>query len=379
MLRLLKKRVQPQLSTLNTIEIDKHAILQNLAFLQSLKINKTIFPVLKSNAYGHGLKEMSIILKGTNVPYICVDSFPEYQIVKDYAKKKVLIMWETLPENYRHYNPRYATLVVYTVETLKYLVKQPNSFSIHLFLNTGMNREGLQIDQLQEVLEILLAYPHIKLEGVMSHFANADEVDSSFSESQIATFKWMYAMIKQAWFTPKRKHIWNSAWVVKNVDGFFNAWRSGVAMYGYNHLSPEDPYHALLGPLSPALRILTTVVSKQKLINGDIVSYGGRFTAAHSMQTVTVPFGYHEGLDRRLTNKRQVKRNNIVLPMVGTICMNLSCIDTQGNDIQIWDSIELISNDKHAVNSLQACATICGTIPYELLVKLDSKIRRVIV
>jgi len=124
MLRFLKQRLQPQISTLNTIEIHQEEILQNLTFLQSRKTNETIFPVLKSNAYGHGLKEISTILKNTNVPYICVDSFPEYQIVKDYAQKKVLIMGETFPENYRHYNPRHATLVVYTLATIKYLAQQ---------------------------------------------------------------------------------------------------------------------------------------------------------------------------------------------------------------------------------------------------------------
>ncbi len=136
MLRFLKQRLQPQVSTLNTIEIHQQAILQNLAFLQSRKTSETIFPVLKSNAYGHGLKEVSMILKNTNVPYICVDSFPEYQIVRDYAKKKVLVMGETFPENYRHYNYRNATLVVYTVATIKYLAQQHTPFSIHLFLNT---------------------------------------------------------------------------------------------------------------------------------------------------------------------------------------------------------------------------------------------------
>jgi alanine racemase len=108
---------------LNTITIKSSALLHNLAYLQSLQPGNAVFPVLKSNAYGHGLKEVSMILKDTNVPYICVDSFPEYQIVKDYAHKKSLILGETRPENYTTYDPRRATLAVYNIATLKTLIQ----------------------------------------------------------------------------------------------------------------------------------------------------------------------------------------------------------------------------------------------------------------
>lgn len=109
-------------TTLNSITIDSSALLSNLSFLQSLHASNTVFPTLKSNAYGHGLKEVSTILKNTNVPYICVDSFPEYQIVRDFAQKKSLIMGETHPDNYTNYDPRRATVVIYNIQTLKSLI-----------------------------------------------------------------------------------------------------------------------------------------------------------------------------------------------------------------------------------------------------------------
>lgn len=108
--------------SLNTIRIEKQKIIDNLTYLQSLHPEDALFPVLKSNAYGHGLKQVASILKHTGVDYICVDSFPEYQIVKDYAKKKVLILGETVPENYSHYDPRRATLAIYNIETLQELI-----------------------------------------------------------------------------------------------------------------------------------------------------------------------------------------------------------------------------------------------------------------
>lgn len=213
----------------------------------------------------------------------------------------------------------------------------------------------------------------------MSHLANADEVDSSFTATQIATYKSMYALIEQAGFRPTWRYIGNSAGIAKIKDDFFNAYRSGIALYGYNHLHPSDAFYTTFQPLQPALRALTTVVSIQHLNTGDAVSYGGRFVAPHAMQTATIPFGYHEGLDRRLTNTWSVKRHDQYLPLIGAICMNLSCLDTQGQQVEVGDSIEVISNDPSAPNSLRAFAEICGTIPYEILVKLDSRMRREIV
>ena len=100
-----------------------------------------MFPVLKSNAYGHGLKEVSTIFRNIDVPYIAVDSFPEYEIVKKYAKKPVLVLGETFVENYQYYNFKKATFCVSSRETLQKLVSLKKNIKIHIFLNTGMNRE----------------------------------------------------------------------------------------------------------------------------------------------------------------------------------------------------------------------------------------------
>ena len=133
----LQKFFTPKLETLNLVEINAGFLLDNLHYLDSLQAkDNALFPVLKSNAYGHGLKETAKILQNTPVPYICVDSFPEYQIVKDYARKPSLIMGETLASNYKHYDPRWAVPVVYNKETILTLKEMKKPFRIHLFLNT---------------------------------------------------------------------------------------------------------------------------------------------------------------------------------------------------------------------------------------------------
>lgn len=234
-----------------------------------------------------------------------------------------------MPDNYRYYHPRDATLAVYNLTTIRRLVEHSRHGKIHLFLNTGMNREGIQQPQLSEVVRLVKQAPDLEVEGVMSHFATADEIDSSLCEEQVDTFHKMSAVIKHAGLSPRWYHIANSAGLVKVDDGQFNAARCGIALYGYNHLHPSDADHAALTRLQPALRVLSTVVSSQQIEPGDTVSYGARYEATQQERSVTLPFGYREGLRRSLSDRRQVKWHEHYLPVIGTICMNLTCLATQ--------------------------------------------------
>lgn len=351
--------------------------------MQWLKSNDTVFPVLKSNAYGHGIKQISQILRDTHVPYICVDSLPEYQIVKKYARKKSLIIGETLPSNYLSLDPRRATPCIYNIGTLKALIHSWKSWNIHIFLNTWMNREGIQQDDLLPFLH-LLKHTKIRVEGVMSHFSHADEIDSSFCESQKETYKRMYQIIADELVDHDRhtlhyKHIGNSAGIAKIDDPFFTAWRAWLALYGYTPLNAQDPYAQAFAALYPVLQVNSTVVSLQHMLPWDKVSYSGRFTTDHAMTMATIPFGYNEWLRRRLLGNWSVKRKDMYLPVRGTICMNLCSIDTLDQNIRIWDVVEVISSDPHAKNSITRFAHLTDTIPYEVLVKLDSKCKRIIV
>lgn len=365
--------------SLNTIRIEKQKIIDNLTYLQSLHPEDALFPVLKSNAYGHGLKQVASILKHTGVDYICVDSFPEYQIVKDYAKKKVLILGETVPENYSHYDPRRATLAIYNIETLQELIASWKQWKIHLFLNTGMNREGIQKGQLNAFLELLTKSKHITLEWVMSHFANADEVDSNFNNTQIQCFKTMYTSIEQQFPHVRYRHICNSAWIAKINDPFFNAHRTGLALYGYSPLSKDDAHCSIFDALQPALSITSTITAINTLHPWDMVSYSGKRSAKETTTTATIPFGYYEWLSRSLCNQWQVERQGHYLAMIGNICMNLSCLHTEDNAIVIGDQITVISSNIDSPNTIASFAKKTNTIPYEILVKLNEKVRRIIV
>ncbi len=372
MLSRLKNLIKPDLKTLNTITISKQAILQNLHTLQKLQLNSAFFPVLKSNAYGHGILQMLEILKGQKFPYLTVDSYPEYQLIHKHSDFQVLLLWETLHENYRFFDFKRTAFAVSTLATSEYLAHLKKKIRIHLFLNTWMNREGLQMGALPAVLDCLKANPQLELEGVMSHLHSADQRNHESIAMQIQQFKTMFSLIEEAGFAPKRKHIGASAGIFQLQDPFFTAFRPGLAIYGYSPLSDKKESW-----LQPALSLHSTITSLQTLALGDGVSYNHQRKAQTPCRVATIPFGYYEGRARSLAWKLTYRYQGAEFPQLGTICMNLSsCLANE--TMQLGDAIELISPEKDASNSIESIAESAKTIPYEVLIRLEKGIRRVV-
>lgn len=379
MLWWLRSVFAPKLQSLNTILIDKKAIMHNLSYLQSLHPHDLIIPVLKSNAYGHGLKELCQILQHTQTNMVAVDSFPEYQIVKKHTSKKVLILGETDVRNYKYFNWKRASFAVYNISTLQWLIDYKKPCTVHLFLNTGMNREGIQENELDDFLTLLQSAPWIALEWIMSHFADADNTDPTTLQLQVENFKRMHEKILEYGFESEYRHISASAGTLKLYDEFFNAQRVWLALYGYNPLKEEDDAYEKWQLLQPALRICSSVVSLQDITQWEGVGYNFMYIAPGDTRIATVPFGYFEWLPRVLSNNRQIKWKDVYLPVVGTISMNLCSVNASWYDVAIGDSVEVISATRASLNTMAHASRLSGMITYELLVKISPGLKRKIV
>lgn len=386
----VKNIFSPKLSPMNIVYVHKKNILHNMEYLSSLQPNSKLFPVLKSNAYGHWIKEMVKILSKVDVPYVIVDSYPEYQIVRKNSDKNILIIGETLPSNYKKFDLKKTAFAVYNLETLKALGKLKKKVRIHVFLNTGMNREGIDTNNFELFLKTCQQYKNIEIEGVMSHLYGADEIDTisdidkeignekTSIEKQIDLFKEMYYQILEYWYAPIWRHISNSAGLFKIKEDFFNARRPGLSVYGYNPLEKNDPYYPLWKELRPALSIISRVVSLHEVWPGEWVSYSHKHVFDHREIIGTVPFGYAEWLPRSASGKisfRIAKKN---VQQIGTICMNL-CSFLADDKIKIWDEVEIVSCEPKKENTLLALVEASETITYECLIRLDKWMRREIV
>lgn len=368
--------------SLNTIMINSARISQNLHTLQQLQPHHTIIPVVKSNAYGHGIKQICQILmniKDISLSLIAVDSYPEYQIVADTTDKDILVLGETFAINYNLYNAKRVHLAVGSLDILQALINTGKSWNIHLFLNTGMNREWLQKEDLFQSLKLLQYNPQLHVTGVMSHLANADISDNTFTEVQITLFEQYYQTIIKNWHNPSYIHISNSAGISKIKHPLFTASRTGLALYGYNPLEIDDPCYTAYERLQPALRLQSTVIATQILQPGEGVNYGLQWIADQETTLTTLPLGYNEWLPRLAGQWYEVYHNTTPLPIRGRVCMNLSSCDTTHHHIQRGDSIEVIWRDNNKKNTIWQLSIISQTIPYVILTWLDKSIRRVIV
>lgn len=360
---------------MNVVWLRKKVLLQNLAYLQWLQPQAAIFPVLKSNAYGHGLKHVVQMLAKTEVPYIAVDSYPEYVVVKKHSSLPILLLGETLLENYKKFDHKKVTFCVYNLWTIRHLWRLGKATRIHLFFNTGMNREGIQEDELSGCMKELQSHPNLVVEGVLSHFFDADALSDNTLTDQIQCFKRMYYKVLDSWFTPKRRHIGNSAAMFKINDDFFNAYRPWIALYWYTPLRPEDPLYKQTNNLFPVLSITSRVMSLQTIWPWSWVSYHHEYRPSDKEIVATVPFGYAEWLSRNASGTLFIKHRKTFFRQVGSICMNLSTYVVDSS-VHIGDEVEIISDNPRAKNSLPTLAEQSGTIVYETLVKLDRGIRR---
>lgn len=375
MFQLLRKLFTPSVQPMNQIIISKKNILYNLSYLQSLKKNCAIFPVLKSNAYWHWLKQITKILNKTDCPYLVVDSYPEYVVIKKNSKKQILLLWETLDRNYSKFDYKRVTFCVRNDSTIECLGRLNKKIRIHLFLNTWMNREWIDAEGLDKILELLKLFPKIEVTWVLSHLHSADSISDYYLKDQINNFKDMYYKVINSWHTPLWRHIGNSAWLLKIEDDFFNSYRPWLALYGYNPLDPQDPKFKLWEKLKPALSITSTITAVHRINYWDAVSYNATYTANENTKNATIPFGYAEWLPRSTSNKLLFKVRKNYLRQVWTICMNMCCCLVDWS-VQAGEEVELISDDPKSKNSLKNLAEQSGMIVYEILVKFDKSIRR---
>lgn len=373
--RLFGTRVTP----MNKVYIYADHIISNYKLLKSLQPQADIFPVVKANAYGHWLAQVTQILDRTDAKYLVVDSYPEYIVVTQNTDKKVLILGETLPENYKKFNRKKAVFCVYNMKVLETLASREEPVTVHLFLNTGMYREGIDEHQIAPVIKFCLAHPQIQVEWVLSHFHSADVMGMDSMNDQITKFKSMYYQILDAGLTPTYRYIANSAGTLKMKDDFFNACRPWLALYGYNPLSSSDECYDKGRKLKPALSIASRLLAVHEVAAGQGVSYEYQWYAMSPTTVGIVPFGYAEWLPRNASNKVSFRRKGKKIDQIGRITMNLSCVDLGDRSVKYGDEIEIISNDPKAANSIYALSAASDTIVYENLVRIDKSLRREII
>jgi alanine racemase len=375
----LRKKFEKQYATFNRIEISRSAILHNVELFKQLT-GKNVIPVLKGNAYGHGIQLVAKILEKKTLPYIAVDGYFEALKIREVSNQSVLIMGAILPENFARLKYVNFTFVVDNQSSIQALGQTGKKIKVHLECNSGMNRYGANPNEIADLTKLILSYKNLELEGVMSHLADSDGDDPSTVDTAVAIFDACVEAVKAAGADPTMFHVAQTAGSLKANSKYANAIRVGIGTYGINPFVPtHDLYEKLHAELQPALKFTSTLTKVIELEKGDKVSYNYTFTAPHKMKIGVLPLGYYEGINRALSNKGIVKVGESFAPIVGRVCMNHTMINLENTGAQVGSEVVIYSNNPSDANTVDNIAKTYGLFNYNLLTALSSDTRRVIV
>lgn len=387
-----------------TVKLKKQALFHNLDEFGKLAPNNNIAPVLKSNAYGHGLFEIADMVEQyrnstktgskANVPFIVVDSYFEAVALRSHGiKSPILIIGYTPIQTIITSTLKGVSFTVVNIQILRELSKinKPSFFhrlfsgeilsnrfpkKIHLKLDTGMKRQGILCDELEKAIALIKNTQFLKVEGICSHLCDADNTDESFTSKQISIWNSAISKITKEIPDIKYKHLSNTDghMFTSKIDA--NVSRLGIGLYGI----PDGKSSS--ANLKPVLEMETVLSGIKTIHKGDTVGYSNTFRADREMIIGTIPVGYYEGLDRRLSNKGKVAvgEQHTICNILGRVSMNITIIDvTHATNPGIGTKVQVISSNQKDPNSFFNMAKVCGTITYENAIKIPPNLKRIVI
>jgi alanine racemase len=358
-------------------EIDLGAISKNLSLAVELAGARPILGVVKANAYGHGALPVARHLINRGVPRLGVAFLKEgIELREGGINAPILVLAgcssEEAPEILRHR----LTPVVFDEATLaafgREALKSGESAPIHIKVDTGMGRIGVRGEAILPFIEKALRTPGVRVEGVLSHFAEADIDDRRFAAEQIRIMSAIREKLNRQEVRILCYHMANSAAVMELPESHFDLVRPGLMLYGYSPFEKKRPI-----PLRPALRLLTTIGALKRVGPGTPISYGRTFVTAKESLIATVPVGYADGYPRSLSNRGEMIVRGVRAPVVGRVCMDMTMIDvTDCPEAAVGDRVTVIGEDQGAGVFADDLARWAGTIPYEILCGIGPRVPR---
>ncbi len=242
--------------------------------------------------------------------------------------------------------------------------------AVHVKVDTGMGRLGVPLPHYARFLDRLAHFEALDVEGLMTHFAESEAEDATFTREQLRRFKQAVATTRARGYHPRLLHAANSGAVLRHPESHFDLVRPGIMLYG----EPPSPGVSL----RPVMRVVTRVLFVKDLPRGASVSYGRRFVTARPSRIATLPLGYADGLPRAVSGRAQVIVNGRRCDVVGTVCMDLCMIDVTdlGEPVESGDEVVIIGKVGNVEVRAAEVATWAGTIPYEVLCGFSERVPR---
>ncbi len=354
-------------------EISLKNLAHNLKMAREKTGSSNIIAVVKADAYGHGASEVARHLIKKGVSYLGVAFTKEAISLRESGiQVPILVFFER--DNIRECFEYNLTPVVFDMKTARRFsasaYRQNRRIAVHVKIDTGMGRVGIPASAaLKEIIKIA-ELKNIQIEGLMSHFSEADLKDKEFADLQLTKFRSIAKDLKKKKISFTHMHISNSAAVLSMPDAHMNTVRPGIMLYGYAYPDVKG--------LKPVLSLKSGIVLIKKVPSETPISYGRTFVTKRKSTIATIPVGYADGYNRKLSNNSHVLINGKKAPIAGRVCMDTIMADvTDIPDVSYKSEVVLIGRQGREKITADDIAERTGTIPYEVLTSIGERVKRV--
>ena len=372
--------------SLNKLEFNFHQIKKHLQKNSSRK-NIKICGVVKANAYGHGIREISQKLISLGADFLGVANYDEAIKLRTTIPDASILVFGTLihsklkPAAYvsklLKYNLIATVASLDTAKFLDYYSKKLNrKFKVHIKIDTGLKRIGFDVKRAFKNIEQIFGYKNLNIEGIFTHFATSESADKTFAKYQLSKFKELLHLLKKAGMEFPIVHAANSGAILDLKDSYFDMVRPGLLLYGY--YPSEDVKNKI--ELMPIMNLKSKVTFIKRVEANTSISYGRNYYTDKKTFIGSVPVGYGDGYWRALSKSGKVYINNKIYPISGTVTMDWLMVNLgEKSTVKIGDDVLLIGRENGNDLGADKISVIINSIPYEVCCAIADRVQRVYV
>ncbi len=359
------------------VDVDLDRLAANLRAIRAHVGGRRVMPVLKANAYGHGLIPVARRMEAEGADTLAVAYLEEGILLRRAGIRcPILVLGGVVGEQiplFLQHDLRITASSVAKLEAVEACAAAAGATAtVHLKIDTGMERVGVHWYSAGPLLEASLRCPHVQVEGIYSHLANSDLPDDAPTRLQRERFAEVLRFYERRSLPTPLRHLANSGGVLQHPDTWLDMVRPGILLYG---VLPAPGLPCPI-PVGPALRWTSRVVYFKVVPAGAPVSYGSTWAPTADTRVITVPVGYGDGYFRSMSGKAEVLVGGRRCPVVGRICMDQLMVDIGQGSAYNGDEVVLLGDDGNEALTADALAAWAGTIAYEVLTNINTRVPR---
>jgi len=362
------------------LEVDLGRLRFNYRAIAAHVGHAKVMPILKANAYGHGLVECARLFAEEGAPYLGLAYLEEGMRLRQAGiTTPILVLGGILGRQIPLYLQHGLTLTASSVDKLRAIDAVAAGLGqvakVHLKIDTGMERIGVHWYTAPKLLEASLACPNVEVEGIFSHFARADDADLSHARLQLERFEEVLSFYEARSVPTPIRHMANSGGILQLPASHYDMVRPGISLYGV-YPSPECVRTVTV---RPALSWKSRVVYFKVVSADSPVSYGGTWSSDHPVRLITIPVGYGDGYQRRMSGQAEVIVRGARHRVVGRICMDQIMVNIEWGTAYNGDEVILLGEAPGVSIRAEELALWADTIPYEVLCGINTRVPRIYV